>query len=749
VTRATTRRRATIAPIALLLALVAAWLAPVAGFGAAPTAFAAATDLTLVADSVYTIQPAQHRVHVVLDLTARNNTRETKARRFYFDHAFLAVLPNATNLKISGTRGGRVSVRSRSKDSTLLRIDFGSRLYSGKRRSFTVSFDLVDKGTPANRALRVGPTLVTLPVWAHATNGAKGGSVTVRIPAGYEHAVETGHFDSVKTAANGSTELRTKALSKPLDFFAYVSAQKPATYSDTPLDVPTGDESVSLVLKGWKDDAAWTERVGGLFTKSLPVLREEIGLPWPHAEPLTVQEAVSRSAGGYAGLFDPSESRVEVAYWADRLVVIHEAAHGWFNGALLADRWANEGFASLYAERAAKALDESAAGPTLTKELKAAAIPLNAWAAQPAPSDDGSGGTPGGSTAGSKADAAARATEGYGYAASLELARAIAERAGDDALRLAWADAAAKVGGYQPGDVGLAASTAAAGGATPPETLDAPADWRGLLDILERRTGKDFTDLWRQSVVRPEDAPLLDARAAARASYQRTLALAGDWALPRGIRDALRTWQFDAAERLLADARTVLAQRNAVADLAAREGVTLPADMQTEFEAGSLVDASGRAEAERNAIRAISGAAAAKSAGTDPLTAIGMLGEDPDADLVAARTSLGTGDVQASLDASDDAFRAWTGAWQEGRRRALLAVAVLATIIVLGSAVVGRARTARSERVAAASAGLPATSTTTAPMAPAPPPEPTAEELLAAGTPRFPDVPGEGDRTHA
>ena len=49
-----------------------------------------------------------------------------------------------------------------------------------------------------------------------------------------------------------------------------------------------------------------------------------------------------------------------------------------------------------------------------------------------------------------------------------------------------------------------------------------------LLDLLEAHTGTDFTDLWRASVVRPEEAALLDARAVARQSYERTLALAGD-----------------------------------------------------------------------------------------------------------------------------------------------------------------------------------------------------------------------------
>jgi hypothetical protein len=768
-------RRVALGPIALALVLAAAWLAPVAGIGGVAPASAAATDLTLVADTTYTVRPEDGRVRVVLDLTARNNTRETTARRFYFDHAFLAVQPGARSFKVSGWRGGNVRVRDRSSQATLLRINFGSRLYSGQRKSFRVAFDLVDPGKPANRTLRVGPSLVTLPVWAHATNGAKGGTVTVRLPAGYEHAVETGRFDAVETTSGGGTELRTKELAKPLDFFAYVSAQRPATYVETPLDVAlAGGETVPLVLRAWTEDEAWADRVGGLFGESLPVLREQIGLPWPHAEPMTIQEAVSRSASGYAGLFDPAENLVEVAYWADHGIVIHEAAHGWFNGALLADRWANEGFASLYAARVADAIDEPTDAPELTDELREARIPLNAWAVQEVPADGGAGtgtgsgtgasvtGTAGTGTepaADADAQAAERATEAYGYAASLALARAIAERAGEPALRQTWADASARIAAYQPFDAGLSgAPVAITSGDLAPELADGAPDWRALLDILERRTGEDFDDLWREWVVRPDEVSLLDARAAARASYERTLALAGDWALPPDIRDAMRSWQFEAAEQRMADARTVLAQRGANEQLAADLGIPLPAGMRTMFETGGLAEASAQAEAERNAMLMIAGAADADTAETDPLTTIGMLGEDPEADLAAARAAVAAGDLDGARELADDAFRAWNGAWQEGRRRALLAVAVLATLLVLGSAVVGRVRRARAgdAALATAPAGVAARGPRVAGgLRTAPglatsgdrgfatmPAEPTVEELLAASAPVIPDLPG-------
>ena len=708
--RAPQLTRPAVGVIALVLALLAAWLAPVAGLAPAAPVLAAATDLTLVTDTVYTVQPDRNRVRVSLSIVARNNTKETRTKKFWFTHAYLAVQPTASDLKVTGAKGASVRVSKRTADATLLRINFGSRLYSGRSRTFKLTFSLVDKGKPSDRTIRVGTSLVTLPVWAHASNGASGGSVKVRIPAGYDVSVEQGTFARRTTLDDGGTELATGKLRNPLSFFAYVTAQRPAVPEDTPLAVAAGDERIALTLRGWQGDTAWSTRIGDLFRRSLPVLREDIGLPWPHDEPMVVQEAISRAADGYAGLFDPAENRIEVAYWADHQVVIHEAAHGWFNGGLLADRWANEGFASLYAARAAEAIGEEGAGPELTEELAAAAIPLNAWSATP-PQD-----------AGDPTDAGpSDAAEAYGYAASLALATAIAERAGDDALRGVWADAASGIGAYQPqaGDPPAAAAAAS-------EAVGGPPDWRGLLDLIEARTGGDFTDLWREWVVRPEEAALLDARAEARRSYARTIALAGDWSLPGSIRDALRAWQFDTAEQLLADARTVLAQRSAVESMAEQDGVTLPADMQALFESGDLVGASGRAEAERNAMLAITQAAAARSSSEDPLTTVGMLGEDPDAELIAARAALADGDLEATFAFADDAYRAWTGAWQEGRRRALLGLAVLATFVVLASAVAGKIRRDRRQHPALASVAV---------AAPAFAPEPTPEELLEAAVP--------------
>ena len=78
-------------------------------------------------------------------------------------------------------------------------------------------------------------------------------------------------------------------------------------------------------------------------------------MPWPVDGPLVVEESLSRGTDGYAGLFDPAAPRIEVSYAASDAIILHELAHAWFNGGLVADRWAAEAFASYYADVVADA----------------------------------------------------------------------------------------------------------------------------------------------------------------------------------------------------------------------------------------------------------------------------------------------------------------------------------------------------------------------------------------------------------
>ncbi len=641
----------------LLALLFATGLLAMPGIAPVAEVRAATPDLTIVSDARYDVQPTKHRVRVTLALTLTNHLKDTVTKRYYFDKAFLAVLPGVSGYSFTWAGAGNPTIHEtrKTKDYTVLQLNLAGRIYSGKTATYTLRFYIADKGGKATRDIRIGDSLVSFPVWAFATDDTAGSSATVVFPAGFQVEVEQGAIPAPTVDSTGRTIFRSGRLDKPLTFFAFLVGDRPGAYLSRTVSPTVLGKAAPLTIRSWPDDAAWDKRVGGLVERALPVLGDEIGLPWPRRDPLVVQEAVSRSTGGYAGLFDPEAGRVEVAYYATDFVVLHESAHGWFNGALLADRWANEAFASYYGLEAAGVLKVKATGDQLTPALEKARIPLNAW------------GSVGRETA---------ATEDYAYAASLTLARAIAERAGPDALKAVWADASARVGAYQP----------PAG--SPVESVDGPPDWRGLLDLLEARTGKSFEDLWRTWVARTEDLPLLDARSAARTRYDAVVTQAAEWRLPSPIRAALRAWQFEDATAMLDLASDVLDQRTAVESAATVAGLEAPDALRTAFEGDDgFDDAIAEADAEFQTIERYTEAVAVRPAGSDLFLTLGLWDEDPEADLAASRDAFARGDLSAAAASAGEAAATWSGAEGLGRGRVIslliLALAALISLVLI------------------------------------------------------------------
>lgn len=617
---------------------------------------AARPDLTMTSTARYEVQPDRRRIRVTVDLTLNNHLKDTKTTAYYYDYAIFDVMPGSSGFKATADGPDpTVRVVKRADDFTRLRLSF-PRLRSGKSATYRLVFNLNDPGGAATRELRVGDSLVSFPVWAFATDSTPGSQVTVVFPGGYDVEVEAGAIPGPTTDAEGRILFRSGRLEAPLDFFAYLVADRPGSYAEQTITPALGAASARVIVRSWPDDEPWGARVADLLERGLPPLGERIGLAWPHDDALVVQEAVSRSTGGYAGLFDPRSGTVEIAYYAADFVVLHEAAHSWFNGSLLADRWTNEAFASYYATEVAADLKVKTGSDELTDELQAARIPLNAWG--PIGTED-------------------IAREDYAYAASLAVARLIAERAGEDGLRAVWAAASGRVGAYQPPD-------------GPPELVSAPPDWRGLLDLLEV-DGTAYDDLWRAWVARPTDVPLLDARSAARDRLERLTAQTDGWRLPRPIRDALRAWRFEDATALMAAAEASLVARADVEAAAARAGVIAPDTLRAAFEDDDgFDDALTEADAELTAIARYAAADDARPTEPSILIDLGLWGEDPATDLSTARAALARGDLEDAVAAAGDAQAVWSTAASIGQGRAvslgLLALAaVLAVVLLFGA----------------------------------------------------------------
>ncbi|MEO5940020.1 MAG: hypothetical protein ABIZ72_03705 [Candidatus Limnocylindrales bacterium] len=653
------RRRAA----ALCLALVAALVAipglalvpadtPVVGsLSASPVE--AASGLTMTADTRYSVDPAKQRVHVAVVLAATNHRTDTKTRRYYFDRTYLAVQPGTNAFRITSD-GAKPTVRvqRKTKTYTLLRIDFGKQLEAGATRRFRLTFDIVDPGGAATRAIRIGTTLVSFGAWGFGTSGTPGGTVTVVFPAGFSVEVDAPELGKPVTDAAGNVTFTTGQLASPLSFFASFVADRPGSYRETTIQVPIDGRTIPITLRAWPDDPAWAKRVGDLLKRGLPALATDIGLPWTVEQPLVVSEAISRNATGFSGRYNPPAGQIEIAYYATSFVVLHEAAHAWFDGALLADRWASEGFASWYALRAAAAIGaKKVVGDPLTPALEAVRVPLNAWAS--------AGEDP-------------AAVEDAEYAAALRLATEIGTRAGPANLSAVWQAIHEERAAYQP--TGPRASLESTAGAP---------DWRGFLDLVEERTGAQYEDLWTAWVVRPADATLLSQRSATRQRYAAAVDRAEPWLLPRVVRDALRVWQYDQVAELLAGAEKALADRDAVRDAAAGAGLTPPSTMETDFEGPrGFAAASAEAEAELATISAYRSAAATKSPDPDLVTRIGLWSTDPNGALGRSAEAFATGDLEASVEAAAYARSIWTTASDVGRSRILAVGGSVGAILV-------------------------------------------------------------------
>ena len=631
--------------------------------GLEPIPVAAATPgLTITSIASYDVKPDEGRVAVTAKLTATNHLKNTITRQYYFRTAYLTVQPGTSEFRLTGRGAPNVTVRDATDTFTSIKLDFGANLAAGKSTSMTLSFNIRDAGGEPDRQVRISPSLVTFGAWAFATPNTPGSSVAVQFPTGYQVTVGRGPLTGPVADDAGHDEWTSGPLAAPLTYVADIAADRPVTYTEKRIDVPLAAGSAAVVVRSWPDDSAWGDRIANIAEHALPILEREIGVPWEFDQPLAVNEALVRGTGGFAGVFDPVQRRIDISYGASDTVVIHELAHAWFNGRLVSDRWVAEAFASYYAELVTRELGLDIRPPDPV-EPSPGSMPLNAWGAS---------------------DTETPENEQYAFAASLELAREIAGRAGPDVLRNVWSHAARGIGAYQPDP-------------TAEEHVDSAPDWRGLLDLLEEQAGQDFGDLWQKWVARPQDLAALDGRATARAAYAQTVELAGDWRLPISIRDAMRAWQFGAAGDLLTAAAHVLGQRATLAAAAAAADAKLPDSLRKAFEGtDGLPAAAAEAASEQSAVEMIAAATSAEAAAgkdfPDALFArVGLLARDPSVELGAAKVALLVGDVAGAHGTAQSARDGWASAASVGRSR-IVNLVLLAIALGIFVGLVRRAR---------------------------------------------------------
>jgi hypothetical protein len=455
----------------------------------------------------------------------------------------------------------------------------------------------------------------------------------------------------------------------PFDFFAYVSADRPGAFTEDVLQVPVRDDRARVTVRAWDDDPDWAERTAGLMTDGLPILERLIGVDYPLAGSLFVEEAAISRLGEYAGIYDPNAAVIRVRYDADAFVTLHEAAHLWFNDRLLNGRWIGEAWAEFYAIAAGEEMGADGFRWELTRDLLDARNPLNDWG---------------------EVGREDLAIEDFAYAATYEVAGRIANRTDLDGLRQVWAAASSREHAYLLPD----------GSADPARVTLGQPGWQRLLDLLEERTDGRYDDLWAEWIVNEEQQAQLAARASARSLYHDVLEQTDDWLLPPIIRRDMGDWAFDDARAGLRQAERILGDRGRIARLASALGLTPSDRLRAAFEGSEdLESAANLAQVELDALDDLAAAEERLERAPSIVERIGLVGSDPTLALVAARDEYEAGRLGGTRRGAAQAIALRVAAEEEGRSRVLLAASGVLGLDGLVLAGISAARLARQRRL--------------------------------------------------
>jgi hypothetical protein len=709
--------------IPALLAAVAFALLLVVAPPAVRPALAASDLLRTEAAATYTLDPADGRVHVRIDLTMTDLKPNTPDFIYYYDAFGFALQAEASSVRVSGGTSDGVTTRKRDGYTEAV-VTLNRRLLYRQSTSFTIRYDLVGGEPRSETPTRVGAAYSTFGVWAWGDPGR--GTVEVRTPAGFDTRF---NGDTMQVTSSPTTgQILRAEPADPATFFTIVTAEDDAAYTETRVSL---DGGVEIVVESWPEDAAWKASVTDTLRLAMPELRALIGLDWPVAHDLDVRERYTPDLEGYAGFFQTEEERIEVSEDLDPGVIVHEASHAWFNDALFVDRWIYEGLAEEYAWRAMTAAGiEPDALPDVPELADPGWQALIQWRFPRVIRDQDT-----------------EDEEEYGYRASFWVVHEVVVAVGVERMMAAFAAAEANHTAYP--------------GAGAPELVAPTDDWRRFLDLVEPLDTADPASLdaaFGDYVMTTPEAQQFALRAKARAAYRALLEAGDGWLPPWAVRSVMGTWSFTAATTAMAGAMDVLAQRDEVAAAANALGLRPDGALRAAYEGATdaFTGATAIADQQLAALTAIAEAKAQVEAPPDLVARIGLLGATPGAAYDDARAAFETGELDVAITQADLASSIVVGAAAVGQQRLLVAAIVTGgaiLLLVLGVALLRRRRRSRALALATGPVAPPPAETTavaTGPVAP-PPAEPPAAPVepyatLAADPAPDPDEGGQAPR---
>ncbi len=647
-------------PLLVLLVATLAAITLTVTVGATPT-FAAEDPLRESVSTTYRVDPAGGVVHVTLDITATNLKPDTAQTIYYYNTLGFDLQVGAR--AVAATSGGRtLAVKTTAKDDytdVTIRIP---NLYHNQTRKVRLTYDLPGARPRSANPTRIGRAHAEFSAWAWGD--AERADIRIIFPATFTGDVDVRPDEKqdpvFSTISGGLATYTAKGIARPTEWYAVINVSDASALTDVRLDI--GGKQVSI--HAWPEDEAWLDKVSTVLKEAFPALEATIDRPWPVSGELVVTEVSSGEIAGYAGSYDSIDEEIQISEDLDEHVIVHEAAHAWFNRGMFAQRWITEGLADAYAASVVAALnDGKPLDPEPVGPFDRVAFRLNAW---PPPS---------------RIDDDTSKSEAYGYDASWTVMRDLVNEMTEARMRDVFDAAAAETLTYV--------------GAGPAETSDLSRDWRGFLDLTEDVGGStEATALFEKWVVTTTEKPELAARATARARYKALVETGGDWLPGIVIRKPMGGWKFKDAEGAMASAETVVADRDGLRAIVTELGLAFPAALEPAYELADSSDDLAALDARIadwvTATASLRAARDALAVEREPLVVLGLYGSQPDAGYASGLSAWAAGDDAGAVSGSAATMAALAGAAEIGRSRAIQAglAVIVAMLVVLLVAIV-------------------------------------------------------------
>ena len=628
-----------------MLTLVAAVLG-VTAIPAGPVRLVAAAEYTLETSAAYNVLPDEGTIGVTVQIAFTNTTPDPAGQFSVFDEVKLAVHDDAAEVTASDDDGSLDVTVEVEGEVNVATIGLRDDVRFEESVDLELQYTLRDGDDPQ---LRVRPSVVVFPAWSFGTES----QVSVAIPGGYDVRVDGDQL----TEADG--RLASGPIADPAAWLALVTATRPADYATFAATVPLEGGTADLQVRAFTDDEAWGERTLALVERALPLLEEEIGLPYPRVGELVLIESVASNASGFAET-GSAGTEILVAFDQPEFTALHQVAHVWLSTALIESRWIREGLASAIAQNVANQLEVQPPYDPVDEatERGDATFPLDDWTATADP-----------------------AAEGYGHAASWAFISELSSAVGPDALRTVLVRVASSIGPYAETEV----DTAPPADAGPPQV---PLTSRSFLDHLEAVSTMDLAERFSQRILTEADIALLSVRAEARAAFDALVVDADGWGVPDPIRGAMTDWRFQEAQAQIGEAISWLAARDELLIEMEAAGLSAPDRLQQAYRSfGGGAEAQAELDAQRAVVDAYGATAADLNGARTFLERVGLIGgPDPWEQLRLANGRFADGDLRGAVEAISEAQRILASAEGGGMVRlisAALVVLILAALAVL------------------------------------------------------------------